>query len=712
LNSIEVQLDAGAYTNEIQFQRAIVQATGALRDGHTIYQPQTCFLAWTFLIPLGLYSYVDGGNQVLEVTASPHDAKYSIGALAGPYKTTTGVDVTTYHGKRVDTIDGVAWKTAITSFADTLHISRDAGTRFNSAVQGGILSSFMTRVWGEVPTSGSMTIAFTDGTTGTLPWVSYVNSESVSAASASSLQTNCYTARSSRRDAGHGARFRRDPYSVSPPDPLGPIANLPGGGTASIDPLSRRNTATPTPAPASAAPTVQGVVLTSNCGQAGSTTYKGCFDLTLLAVEKLAVLKVESFIPSSCFGACTQYTVMANGVTANLQGPPYNFMSDSKNMINKMQEWLTAGSATKVLLDMRGNTGGYVVAMQHFGYALTGNWDIFNKSFLGTYRHSPASTALTSGCVGALKGTYSPTQQLLGCLEVIGLGQSTGPTSPLYWSKSDGTKYGSDDKDWWCPASHNDTYCQGTGAIQGGTCASFSKPASSNPSGAFQALFASYPALAVSGTTIAPSSNILFTLSNGICGSACSMLLRFFDVGNYARQVVVGGLKNEAQQYGSFGGGEAWPSIYSYQIATWLSLIAPGVMPSTYPGVFPFGGQDLSLVPRMWLKTNSNYDISNMPMEFYFKPAEIRLDFSSTTVRDETLLYKATNTRIAACAGDTCNQCATSAQTCTAPGSLSTCSAAPEAFGTTISGAVPSHSGPCLSVLWLLASSAIFLSCV
>ena len=25
----------------------------------------------------------------------------------GPYKTTTGVDVTTYHGKRVDTIDGV-----------------------------------------------------------------------------------------------------------------------------------------------------------------------------------------------------------------------------------------------------------------------------------------------------------------------------------------------------------------------------------------------------------------------------------------------------------------------------------------------------------------------------------------------------------------------------------------------------------------------------
>jgi hypothetical protein len=244
------------------------------------------------------------------------------------------------------------------------------------------------------------------------------------------------------------------------------------------------------------------------------------------------------------------------------------------------------------------------------------------------------------------------------------------------------------DTSWWCPEGGTSTTCRGLGLqYTPEVCSAVSAPADQDIysilaapmlDAAFFAPGYAYP----QGTSGSPAPNTILT--DGVCGSACAIFSRFMQDKRYMRVATVGGLRNEPQQYGSFGGGEIWDT--SYKVKTWLAAIAPNTVDDgAFPHGMPVAGQRLSFVPRL---IYSLENATGLPMEFVFRAADIRLMYSRTMQLNETntnlgVLYAALNTRIAACSGTTCNYCNTATTACPSSAPMvASCQAVPSNFST------------------------------
>jgi len=205
----------------------------------------------------------------------------------------------------------------------------------------------------------------------------------------------------------------------------------------------------------------------------------------------------------------------------------------------------------------------------------------------------------------------------------------------------------------------------------------------------------------------------LFLLSDGLCGSACAMFSRYLQDNSIARIVVAGGLPTEAQQYASFGGGEVWSlGVLSSTtpIGDWLRQVAPNRMPPGFPRTLPYVGQDFAFVPRLWYSLENT---SRLPMEFVFRPADIRLNYTRAMLLSEDSLYSATQDQIIACPGTSCNMCSISTLPCGVVASTTQCSAPLDGLLPIVStsSAAPSHGAyqacslGCVGLFaWLLCS--------
>ena len=168
-----------------------------------------------------------------------------------------------------------------------------------------------------------------------------------------------------------------------------------------------------------------------------------------------------------------------------------------------------------------------------------------------------------------------------------------------------------------------------------------------------------------------PDNTQLYLLSDGRCGSTCSMFSRSLQDLKYAKAVAVGGQLNTPQQIASFGGGQVWDNVetfltgYFETIANANKAVSPWPANEKFPGGFPFAGQQFSFVPQEVQdveRTNPHQlKYPGIPQEFIFEPAGIRLHYSANSVCGsdacDAALYDEVRQRIDACGSIDCREC-------------------------------------------------------
>ena len=687
----------------------------------------TCLGAFAYFVPASLMFYEEGGSMVLEFNSS---SKYPA-AMAETYRTMSGgVDVSQHYGKKVNTIDGVSWMAAIQTFADTLSISRDAGSRFNSAINGGYTNQFFYRNGPFAPSAASVAVSFTDGTSVTLPWAGQMRAtpdgSDASEAWLASLCRKVASVTASRRGDGSSSEESHAGFGpVGPPE------------------IGTRRTAVPT----------------STTWRDISATYgvdvrAYCLDKTCLGIKRegtTAIMRVASFHASGCSVACESFT-QPDGIVAT-GSHTLQFYIDVGRILTKINTWRTAGTITNTIFDVRGNGGGLVMLMLQLSYAITKDTSIFNNTLYGAWPHNRAFNALAMACVGQMPFLGRTTADAQARSQAAftachSLRTTEGmPFAPVTWNKdtaggfdptvtsgrgidTTGVEQGSEgrrttytnaqllDKTWWCPGGGDGAgTCRGLGIqYNHDKCTSMCYPSnraewttgfSSMLAWSFMAPGYAYP----TGSQASPTPNTI--LSDGICGSACAMFARMMQDKYYMRVLTVGGHPLEAQQYATFGGGEVWDT--SNRVKTWLRQIAYNTVDNgEYPHPMPVDGQKLAFVPRMVFSLEN---ATGLPMEFIFRPSNIRMNYTRNMMLPETsatlgTTYASVATRIAACAADTCNGCSTSATPCpTTYPTMPSCQAPLENITTspvpTASVAMPSRASPWLSVLIALTATAV-----
>ena len=222
LNTLQARVDSGILTTEVAFHTELRQLVATLRDGHTTYTPPGC-MNFAFFVPIGMLVYQDGSALTLELNTPfrlPHARIISWEHVCYPLShsgsdTVAAWEVFSNNDGHVSEHGGfgphqLLWQegehyrrcamegrgrgpdnpcpipdmrhfdlnTNGKAFANTLHLSRDAGTRFNLATRGGLISEdFLYRY--TAPSSASVVFSFTDGSSVTLPWAGQMRAEPV-----------------------------------------------------------------------------------------------------------------------------------------------------------------------------------------------------------------------------------------------------------------------------------------------------------------------------------------------------------------------------------------------------------------------------------------------------------------------------------------------------------------------------------------------------
>jgi len=381
-------------------------------------------------------------------------------------------------------------------------------------------------------------------------------------------------------------------------------------------------------------------------------------------------------------------------VGLNDQQRMHVFASEFAEASNHAALGLANGSFTKFIIDVHGNGGGYLDLAYFTSYCLTGD-SASPLSTPGHIRHNSGFDQIAYICAAC---TWESTSTACEKCKAHRIGQLL-----MYdmWGPQNSSTHFTNGTQFYCPAAGTlAAGCVGQGYIRdGSTCTQmshriFSQYDSHTPGASVDM---SVPAAACP-KSFAKNNTQLYILSDGLCGSTCSVFARRMQRGNYAKTIAVGGMLDTPMAVASFGGGQVWSSPITADLSRGFEAIraAAGVaataeVPDGFPASFPSTGSGFTFVPQ---ETGGSDAACGIPAEFVFQPADIRLYFTAGSFGLEgrvgglRALYREAITKIDHCADKDCDNCAgrTSAVTgCGADPSVDTCTttAAPTVMPTT-----------------------------
>eukprot|EP00656_Telonema_subtile_P038552 TRINITY_DN435_c0_g2_i3.p1 TRINITY_DN435_c0_g2~~TRINITY_DN435_c0_g2_i3.p1 ORF type:complete len:524 (-),score=71.49 TRINITY_DN435_c0_g2_i3:213-1784(-) len=378
------------------------------------------------------------------------------------------------------------------------------------------------------------------------------------------------------------------------------------------------------------------------------TITSGAVGLIEDPVGKVVIIKVNTFLPTA-----------APNASANQQA----FGTEFAKAASYARAGIQAGRYTKLLIDVRGNGGGYVTLATFAFWCLSGFGGSATQTLMhpGMIRKNHAFDWMASACAGCRNTDNSTlcttcSVRRAGSLFML---DSWGP-------RGSNSSFESADE-LWCPKGGQvgTDSCKGQGWKRDQkTCSRFSQT------------FYDSVDLQDFATLSCPrdfgvGNAELFILSDGQCGSACSMFTRKLQDQGYAKTLTVGGQLNTPQQVASFGGGQVWnyPVVKELEMdfaLVKLEATAAGRLVPTwptdqnFPGRLPLAGQGFSFVPQEVAnieRSSGALKYPGIPGEFIFTPSDMRMAYTAASVLADAILYDDARLRIEACVGQDCRWC-------------------------------------------------------
>jgi len=119
------------YANDAELQQAVADVFIPLHDAHTRYNKPSPYRYSTFTLPFTLYQMMDGNTQSLYILYNNAWIQ-DYNSLYGPSTFSTNIN-----GWKISTIDGEDAVSHVSEYAiDKIGYTKDAGSRFNLAVNG------------------------------------------------------------------------------------------------------------------------------------------------------------------------------------------------------------------------------------------------------------------------------------------------------------------------------------------------------------------------------------------------------------------------------------------------------------------------------------------------------------------------------------------------------------------------------------------------
>jgi hypothetical protein len=626
-------------------------------DAHTAYTLPKCFTDWTFFGPFNTYVYKESSTLVMKVYKGEFVGADSAQHLWQTLPTTP-LDLSSFEGKTVTTVNGRPWLDYYSDFANEyLSTSRDPNTRLNEAIDVSLEGGPFRWTNGLMPPNNTITLGFSDSTSQEFDMLAYYTPKEFSG------NLNCTHTTSRRAANNHDKKEEADVLSQE--RELIPFTKLHQGDDASrrqdsLDQTSSSFTAVP---------------LAPVCNTDGTQCYStGMVSLSSDFTNQAVVMRVSSFSP--------------NIADLNTESDIHVFASEFSEAATQAAAGLNNGSFTKFIIDVRGNGGGYLSLGYFADYCLTGDDGSTTGTPLsrpGRIRHNDGFDQIASIC-GACTWENGTSTVCRMC-KAHRVGKLF-----LYdqWGPDTHTNHFTNGSELYCPAGGTlDAGCVGDGYLRdGSTCTQLSHRLYSQFN--VSASYYSSPA-ASCPKSFAKNNAQLYVLSDGLCGSTCSVFVRGLQTEGYAKAIAIGGKLDTPMAVASFGGGQVWSKTVTEALPSGFEAIraAAGVaataqVPDGFPTFFPSAGSGIAFVPQEMGETETASGVlkfPGIPAEFIFQPADIRMYFSSASFQPATpagleALYQEAITKIASCSGADCDQCSgtSSAETgCGADPSIATC---------------------------------------
>eukprot|EP00762_Andalucia_godoyi_P003826 ANDGO_08529.mRNA.1 hypothetical protein len=160
LNAELDRIAATAYASDYAFHQDLSEVFARLGDAHTLYFPPAAYYTFLYVLPFQVTASVADNNQFLVVAAGET-------VIAGSrYSAWVGgqIDLQKYIGRPILSVDGLPIKDYIQGLGDRAGVSRDHGVRFNNAVKNLIPALAIGRSI-SLPNTDSITFAFGGATT-------------------------------------------------------------------------------------------------------------------------------------------------------------------------------------------------------------------------------------------------------------------------------------------------------------------------------------------------------------------------------------------------------------------------------------------------------------------------------------------------------------------------------------------------------------------